>query len=111
MKCYAFTILALLAVTMNSVQAGPKLTNEDCSEQGSTCPNVDCCGVAVPTAGSFKKVCFSKSATQWTDENNNNKVYSFSCPANSVGTEDTGASTLLMGTSAFVMTTAMYMLA
>ena len=54
----------------------------------------------MPTAGSVKKICFTKSATQWTDENDNNKVYSFTCPADSVGTNGAMSSVAAMGASA-----------
>ena len=109
MKLNHLVVIASLFFT--HLAANDVMTNGDCSATDSSCPDVDCCGTAVPTAGSIKKICFTKSATQWTDEYNNNKVYSFTCPAETVGTGETdGASTLMSGSSAVLLSSALYLL-
>ena len=100
MKFATLIVASLVALAQGAEVA----TNGDCSASGSTCASSNCCGTATPTAGSVKKICYTSTATSWTDTNDNNKVYQFACPA---ATSD--AKGLAVSTAAIVA--GVYMLA
>ena len=93
-----FAILASVAASLATVSAVRTVValNGDCSVADSTCPSVNCCGLATPTSGTTtKKVCNLTTLTTWTDTLNNNAQYTFVCDAVTVDANMLAMSTAL----------------